>query len=178
MNIFVLDSDPQSCAAFHNDRHVVKMILESCQLLSTAHRVNDGVQFPSYSENGRKVTRWKLSNSILNDKLYQSTHTNHPCAIWCRESLDNYMWLWKLTIALAQEYTYRYKKTHKCERDGLIGVLHTPPSSFNIIGWSSPAQAMPESCQSNDVIQAYRTYYKTHKQHLAKWTNRNIPEWW
>lgn len=154
------------------------MILESCQLLSTAHRVNDGVQFQGLSESGRKVARWRLTNSALNDRLYHATHVNHPCARWCRESVDHYTWLWKLTMALAQEYTHRYKKVHKCERDGLIELLHTPPSTFNEVGWSSPAQAMPEMCQTNDSVIAYRTYYKTHKQHLAKWTNRETPDWW
>lgn len=42
MNIFVLDRDPYIAAQMHCDKHVIKMICEYAQLLSTAHRQLDG----------------------------------------------------------------------------------------------------------------------------------------
>lgn len=176
MNIFILDLNTRTCAEYHNDRHVVKMILESCQLLSTAHRVLDGSMYQGRTATGRKVSRWKLSN---NDQLlYQATHINHPCAVWCRDSVENYNWLWSLTNSLAQEYTARYGKVHKCESDGLIAILRTPPIHIPQRGWSAPAQAMPDECKHSDAVTAYRSYYRDHKQHLAKWTGRPVPVWY
>lgn len=84
MNIFYLDSDPVVCAQMHCDKHVVKMILESCQLLSTAHRVLDGHSTIEKSASGRNVKRWYL-NDLRQGILYGATHINHPSAIWCRE---------------------------------------------------------------------------------------------
>ena len=122
MNIFYLDPNPAECAAMHNDKHTVKMILEYAQLLSTAHRFLDGNIVTGLSETGRKQTRYVLT-SDLNTVLYRSTHINHPSAIWVRQSLENYLWLANMLIALCEEYTYRYGKTHKVERDGLCFVL-------------------------------------------------------
>ena len=89
MNIFYLHNDPQVCAAYHCDKHVVKMILEYAQLLSTAHHELDGV--PSI-------------------ECYKKTHVNHPCTKWVRESLQNYRWLMRLITGLNDEYRKRYNK--------------------------------------------------------------------
>lgn len=91
MNIFYLHSDAKECAVMHCDKHVVKMILETAQLLSTAHRLLDGNDDPI---------------------LYKATHKNHPSAIWTRKSQKNYLWLTSLLQNLCQEYTYRYGKIH------------------------------------------------------------------
>ena len=179
MNIFRLHDDPTLCAVFHNDKHVVKMILESCQLLSTAHRVNDGCakQVPS-AKSGRLIWRWEIPDRTRDAVLYQATHVNHPCAIWCRMSEDNYRWLWSLTTALAAEYTHRYGKVHKCESDGLIAMLQTPPTTFPQTGFTEPPQAMPDSCKvPNNAVEAYRRYYCQEKTHLATWKHRSIPAW-
>lgn len=177
MNIFILDLQPQQCARDHNDRHVVKMILESCQLLSTAHRVLDGTHYID-STSGRRIQRWRLPDTSYDSLLYQATHINHPCAVWCRSSLDHYEWLWQLTTALAQEYTFRYGRTHKCHTIGLIESLKTPPLAIPQIGWQSPALAMPDDCKDANCVVAYRSYYKNRKQHLASWTRRVPPAWW
>lgn len=86
MNFFYLDEDPTKCAESMVDKHVVKMILEHCQLLSTTQHMF-GIE-----------------------SLYKPTHPNHPCAIWCRESLSNYKLLIEYTKAIGKEYTFRYKK--------------------------------------------------------------------
>jgi hypothetical protein len=84
MNIFYLDNDPQVCAEMHNDKHCVKMILEYCQLLSTAHRIIDGTETMAKSKTGRNVKRWVLDDE-RESLLYSATHINHPSAVWCRE---------------------------------------------------------------------------------------------
>jgi len=178
MNIFHLDRNTVTCARYHNNSHVIKMVLESCQLLSTAHRVNDGTPFEDRTKTNRRVTRYMLSEQTYDSMLYHATHINHPCAVWCRNSIENYTWLWSLTNALAKEYSYRYGKTHKCERDGLISMLWVPPAYFPSQGWTEPAQAMPDECKHSDAVEAYRTYYREKKQHLAHWKNRSVPDWY
>jgi hypothetical protein len=114
MNIFYLSQNPVECAQMHNDKHCVKMILESAQLLSTAHRVLDGVETVGLSQSGRKKKIWKLANDKLDTKLYSATHNNHPSAIWVRQSKNNYVWLFNLFCSLIVEYQHRYEKVHRC----------------------------------------------------------------
>ena len=99
MNIFYLHNDPQVCAAYHCDKHVVKMILEYAQLLSTAHHELDGV--PSI-------------------ECYKKTHVNHPSAVWARQSKRHYRWLYRLLSHTCREYTKRYRKIHATERKGIV----------------------------------------------------------
>ena len=122
MNIFYLDHDTQKCAEMHNDKHVVKMILEYAQLLSTAHRILDGVLSTGVSASGRKKTVYVLADD-RDTTLYSATHVNHPSAVWVRQSDANYMWLAELLEMVCGEYTYRYGKVHKVERDGLMQAL-------------------------------------------------------
>ena len=105
MNIFYLHQDPKVCAQWAVDSHCVKMILESAQLLSTAHRVLDGVQYIDTSS-GRKIKRWKLDDD-REGILYSATHVNHPCAVWARESNNKYGWLWIYLYEHCKEYTRR-----------------------------------------------------------------------
>jgi hypothetical protein len=179
MNIFRLDDDPVLCASWHNDKHVVKMILESCQLLSTAHRVHDGLVTQIRSpKNGRRLWHWALKDSVQDKMLYQATHVNHPCAVWCRSSRDAYRWLWALTRALATEYTHRYGRIHKCESDGLIVWLQRAPAWCPSVGITEPPQAMPDRCKvPGNPVEAYRNYYRQEKRHLATWKARSIPAW-
>ena len=92
MNIFYLHREPDIAAQMHVDKHCVKMILETCQLLSTAHRILDGEQVMGKTKLGRNVKRW-MFHDYRDDKIYQATHVNHPSAVWCRHSNSNYMWL-------------------------------------------------------------------------------------
>jgi len=152
MNIFVLDLDPIKAAKYHNDRHCVKMILETTQLLSTA--------LPYFEP--RRIGP------------YKATHLNHPCSIWTRTCQGNYHWLWKLGLALCKEYTHRYGRVHKCE-SYLEDLGLSKPISKKMTQF---AQAMPEQYKHTDVIKAYRAYYMGEKRYLAKWTNRETPSWW
>lgn len=175
MNIFYLDNDVSRCAKMHNDKHCVKMILEYAQLLSTAHRVLDGVESVTVSNN-RKKKLWVL-NDDRDSNIYTATHINHPSAIWARDCADNYWWLFNLWLELMDEYTYRYGKEHACGR--LIGYLSKLPNNISTSKkFYPPTPAMPQECiVSGDSLKSYRLYYNQNKVHLAKWKNRPIPEW-
>lgn len=180
MNIFYLHNDPVTCAQLHTDKHVVKMILEYAQLLSTAHRILDGHGVIELTANGRRIKRWKLE-SELDKVLYKSTHSNHPSAIWARQSIANYRWLALMLRALCREYTYRYGKTHKVEREGLMLTLlsNVPYNIPRTNNFTEPTPAMPDEYKvQNDSIKSYINYYVGAKKHLASWKNRNIPSWY
>jgi hypothetical protein len=179
VNIFYLDHDVRKCAEMHNDKHVVKMILEYAQLLSTAHRVLDGVELIGLSDSGRKKKFWTLGDS-RDYTLYKATHINHPSAVWVRKSAQNYMWLAEMLEVLCGEYTYRYGKVHKVERDGLMQLLKNEfPKNLPIAPFTEPTPAMPDDVKvSGDSIKSYRNYYINNKTHLANWKKRTTPEWY
>ena len=105
---------------------------------------------------------------------YKPTHANHPCTVWARASTANYAWLWQLGVALSQEYTYRYNRTHKCQ--AIIESLSEPPKTVPVGPRTPFAQAMPPECQHADAVLAYQQYYAAHKQHLAAWKFRPKPD--
>ena len=152
MNFFYLDDDPVKCAEFTLDKHVVKMITEHNQLLSTA--------------------LWKTGK----EGIYKPTHVNHPCAIWARESLSNYKKLCEYTLALCEEYTFRYAKIHAGQAVCYIHSKEFP--NIPDIGLTKIPLAMPDECKLADPISSYRKYYKNEKQHIATWKKRNVPFWW
>ena len=143
MNIFFLSEDPIEAARMQCDRHVVKMILESAQLLSTAHRENDGDEWAD--EVG----------------LYKRTHKNHPSAVWARQSSEHYAWLYHHFEALCDEYRYRYGKEHLTWRK-LSDVLGNQPRNIGE-GWVDPPQCMPDKYKHDSCVQAYRNYYALDK---------------
>jgi len=158
MNIFVLSKNTKRCARYHANRHVIKMILESAQILCSAHIILDNV-------------------TVVEDvELYKLTHKNHPCAIWTRSSSSNYKWLYDLFYDLCEEYTYRYGKVHACEakfKDILVFVPKNIPEG----PMTEFALAMPDECKLDDPVESYRNYYKMNKRHLCEWKKRNIPKW-
>jgi len=176
MNIFYLNENTTECAKQHLDKHVVKMILEYAQLLSTAHRLLDGYEYEGKSISGRKAMRWKLDDARENN-LYMASHMKHPSGIWCRETLDNYWWLYNLWRDLMKEYTFRYGKHHVAER--LIPFLSSPPTNIPVGDATPMPQCMPEQYKViGNSIQAYHNYYINDKQPFAVWTNRPIPSWY
>ena len=175
MNIFYIDRDPRVCAEQMVDKHVVKMILETAQLLSTAHRILDGEEYVGQSPSGRKAKRWRLPDD-RETTLYSATHINHPSAVWCRQSKANYHWLYQHFLGLLDEYTYRYGKTHKCA--AMSDDLGQFPQNIADKLGTAPTPAMAEEyIVSKDSLESYRNYYKQGKIHLHKWTKRNPPEW-
>lgn len=188
MNIFILSNDPTDAAIQHNDKHVVKMILEYAQLLSTAHRILDGTETIEQRVTKTGKTRnhkvWKLRGKY-DDVLYQATHRNHPCAVWCRETSGNYHWLHTLLVALCDEYYYRYGQYkgdtgvhHKVLSSGLVDALMKPPKNIKRGGRTPFPQCMPDQYKvEGDPVQAYRNYYLGEKRDFLKYTNREEPDW-
>lgn len=177
MNIFWLDKDPIESAKMHHDKHVVKMILEYAQLLSTAHRILDGTLNNVISHSGRRKKVYTL-NDDRDAVLYNATHINHPSAIWARQTCNNYRQLYELFCATCDEYTYRYGKVHLTDSK-LRTILKQHPKN---IGRSKiqvdPTPAMPDECKiPGDVVGSYRKYYIDKKVDMAKWTNREPPQW-
>jgi hypothetical protein len=150
MNIFILDKDPVVAAQMQCDKHVVKMILESAQMLSTA------------------------MDSIGLEPPYRPTHKNHPCNVWARKSLENYQWLWRHADALGDEYTRRYGKIHKTHgilKENIPYVVSLPSEGLTPFINATPYKDM------SDIVEAYHTYYKIDKISFAKWKMGNTPIW-
>jgi len=176
LNIFYLDPDPSTCAKMHLDKHVVKMIVEYAQLMSTAHRMLDGEQYTDKTVNNRNIQRWRMKNEMFESTLYKASHVNHPSNIWVRQSKENYRWLYRMWFYLLQEYTYRYGKKHACEK--LMHVLYLDPVNIPKGIFTEPTPAMPDTYKvTNDSIRSYQNYYIHDKSRFAKWKNRETPEW-
>lgn len=182
MNIFYVDTDPVVAAQSLVDKHVVKMILETAQLLSTAHRVLDGNEIivegwvDEFGIKHRKKKLWKLDDD-RDSILYLATHINHPSAVWCRQSISNYAWLVDHMFALGAEYTHRYNKRH-ATIEKLGYALQSPP--FNLCEYEltkMPSAMDTQYIISDDSIVNYRNYYRLGKSRMHKWTKREVPEW-
>ena len=142
MNIFYLHKEPEVSARLHCDKHVVKMIIEYAQMLSTAHRMIDGEQYYDLSKNSRRIARWRHPNSNLENVLYKASHQNHPSAVWVRENAIQYQYMYDLFVALCDEYTYRYGKVHMTDSK-LRDVLNNIPDKMPLGDWREP----PQQCQ-------------------------------
>ena len=175
MNIFYLDHDHTKCAEYHCDKHVVKMILEYSQLLSTAHRMLDGKEKTVQTDTGKRK-RWILDDTEMESTLYLATHHNHPSAVWCRQSRENYQWLYGLLVALHDEFSYRYNKVHASSK--LLPLLSCTPKNIKDTPFFEPTPAMPDHCKvPGDSLASYRLYYKLEKQHILGYTSRLEPDW-
>lgn len=154
MNIFYLHSDPIKAANVQYNKHVVKMILESAQMLCTAHHC--------YGSSKQKA-----------NVPYRQAHLNHPSTIWARRSVKTYRWLYDHMIALGEEYTKRYGKEHltirKCK-----DFLATPPKHIQGSDWVEPPQCMPDQYKvDGDSVSAYWNYYENEK-HTVKNSNEKL----
>ena len=160
MNIFVLSEDPVEAAQMQLNKHVVKMVLESAQMLCAPYET--GVA------------------------PYKRAHYNHPCTIWARESYENYQWLISHALALAEEYTFRYEKTHKSEAvirwcQENVGLLNLPKrglTEFAVAISSDMLCRTSPNFNSLSVRDKYRAYYLYDKSYMATWIKRSPPSWW
>jgi hypothetical protein len=185
MNIFTLNQNPRECARDHCDKHVVKMILESSQMLSTTITILD----PEFT------TKHKHA-------LLKSTHQNHPCTIWTRESFNNFMWHLDLLTALHEEYESRYWRVHNCVYQ--LNTIYNWVSNqntcekFPVTNATRFAMAIPDDKikhkytdlltglrpdasimdQNSIIIAAYREYYMIHKSRFARWNHSEVPSWY
>jgi hypothetical protein len=176
MNLFFLSRSPSAAAAAHANRHVVKMVLETAQLLSTAHRVSDGERAAGVSQSGRAATLWRLPDCSRDALLYRATHVNHPVAVWIRSSRAHYAYAFELFVELLREYTFRYDKVHACTK--LVDALADAPARAPDAGWTDPPTCMPEEFRvSPDPVACYQAYYRVGKADLLQYKRREPPAW-
>ena len=152
MNIFVLDKDPVTAAQYLCDKHIVKMCLETAQLLSSAVIMSGGTA------------------------PYKLTHKNHPCSVWARKTQSNYKWLYQHGTAIGSEYSWRYGKIHKSSL-----VIESLSDGYKLLpeGELTPfAVAMPDEYRKEDVVESYRQYYLVAKERIAQWNHSDPPHWW
>jgi hypothetical protein len=164
VNVFYLDTKPNVAAMYMCDKHVVKMTLESAQLLATAFHVLDMGSLPK-----------------KDGSPYLPTHINHPCNVWARHSIHNLAWLVCHARQLAIEYAKRYGKVH-----GSLGAIDKAYRMYSLYYGSPEAQwqqhelppmCMPEQYKQSDRVEAYRDYYRKDKAGFAKW-KLSQPYWW
>ena len=152
MNIFVVDTDPEKAARQLCDKHVVKMVLETAQMLCTVARQNGFDNAP-----------------------YKKAHPKHPCTLWAGKSAANWTWLIDHGLAMCEEYTQRYGRTHKSE--AVIRWCRNLPIRFPAEQLTPFAQAMPEQYKNECTVTAYRAYYHGEKAGFATWKSE-VPKWW
>lgn len=176
MNIFAVHGDPIVSACSLCDKHIPKMIVETAQLLSTAKRLLDGTLTAGKSATGRNVKRWQLSDPGLEAVIYQAGYVDHPSAIWCRSTDANYWWLQTHGLAMCQEYTRRYGKTHKTQ--AVMEALGRKPDNIRIGTLEAFAVAMPDEFKLPDSVEAYRNYYIKAKSRFAYWKDQHTVPYW
>ena len=171
MNIYAVHQNPVIAARSLCDKHLSKMAVASCQMLSTALIKNN------INESKLPLTQ--------KGRPYKKAFPDHPCTIWVGETQANYRWLCLHALALTTEYKKRYKKIHtsRASIQQLCGLIEYIP-----IGEQTPfvrAINKYEYPILNDektwgsVVLAYRAYYMLDKRNFAKWgEGRNPPVWW
>ena len=151
MNLFYLSRDPVEAARMQCDKHVVKMILEAAQMLSTAHAELDG-----------------------ESPAYKPTHKNHPSTVWVRSSADAYIWTFTHMMALGDEYKRRYGKVHKTIREH-ARALNRYPDNIAHVQFEDPPQCMPDDYKRDDTVLAYQLYYNAKAD---EWAANGSPMKW
>lgn len=196
MNIFFLDQSPYQAAMYYCDIHLNKMIIESCQMLSTAIRIKEGV--PKRLYHNDKLKTWYVlpSDTIVNGKvldhqLMAATHPNHPCTKWVRNNVHNFIWVYDLAYHLNG---IRVNRLHCAEHNSWLRVsnaianhLTSPLVTLDLSQLSYPALAMPiHHIAYKNPIQSYRNYYTAKlkewlnepaKVKYTYYTNRPTPDW-
>jgi hypothetical protein len=183
MNIFFLSIIAKQAAQQLCDKHCIKMILETAQLLSCAF--------------WQLLPEDHLLPVALCKYLYKETHVNHPMTKWVRQSPQNFKWALDHGIELCQEYSRRYSKpgkpvkVHKTLTTLLRIKLYWEThlnNTFKSNTFSVPPQCMPEIYRVDknegevetfeDVVNAYWRYYAGDKEEMAKWKYSNVPDRW
>lgn len=164
MNIFALDDDPAIAARYHVDKHVVNMPRESCQMLSTAVRL---------SRSASDIAEFESRTGLY---LHKIAFPNHPCTIWARESMENWLWLQELALCLLDEHRFRYGLERTAYR-ALIRDMLKPKLPRS--GKTPYALAVPDWLKEARLggVLTYKVFYCNNKTHLFKWKNRRPPPW-
>ena len=155
MNLFFIDRCPIKSAQQLCDKHVVKMVLETAQMCSTA------------------MHEWGLAPHFKH--IYKPAYINHPMTVWVRDNGYNLAWAVNHGLEIGREYTRRYGKIHKstavlAEMDD--GWVHDDYDAH-----TTPPQCMPDEFKCDDYVEAYRAYYRKDKRYILQWTGRPVPEW-
>jgi hypothetical protein len=166
MNLFILSLIQREIAEYMMDKHVSKILLEAVQMLCSAKRILD-------------------PEDEINDRIYKLAHKNHPVTIWCRKSKANFLWTLDLVEELHKEWRFRYghpeTKFHKSYLMALILRENMPKDdTFEEIGLTPFALAMPVEFKTEDPVESYRNYYMSEeKQKISSWNKRREkPEWY
>ena len=159
MNIFYFYDSPVASAEAQPDKMLVKMPLETAQMLCTAHRELDGDEYAD--EVG----------------LYKRAYWNHPCTVWARQKKLNYLWLYTHFLALGSEYKFRYGREH-ASITKLAKPLQKVPDNILNKGMTPLAQAMPDEYKNDNPIKAYRDYCINEKHYAKGEKGRAKPDWW
>ena len=181
MNIFYVDKNPETAAKMMCDKHIIKMILESAQMLCSAKRVLDGKEYFDTTKNGRKIKRWRLDNPNEEATIYKAGWLGHPSTQWVMKSAYNYIWLYKHMMAMNEEYKLRYNHTKDHLAVQKLGeLLRQPPKNINIKALATDATpAMPDECiVPGESVASYRKYYIMKKVRFATWkAPSKMPDW-
>jgi hypothetical protein len=149
MNIFATSPDPRLCAQDLDDKRVVKMTLETGQIISTARHLL-GLPAP-----------------------YKPTHQNHPCVLWALNEV-HMQWLLRLLIALSEEYNYRFNKSHKTGETMAellpAGWEHETPNYFVNC---TTFQDLPV----HEAYKRYLCWKWIGDKRVPVWTRRGQPRW-
>ena len=165
MNIFVTDPDPNKSAQVLPDKHVVKMPLETCQMLAVVYS-------KWYFNWGNDLLPKKDGTPYNTEK---GAFRGHPCTIWAAENIYNTAWLIQHGFGLLEEYTHRYGKVHMTDTK-LRELLQSSPMQIPVETYVDPYLAMPDDVKQTNVVEAYKNYYINYKKDFAKWTQRPVPE--
>ncbi len=177
MNIFYLSHDPIESARWHCDKHVLKMPIESLQLMFSVHWKVAGVR--KTSEKEILGERWReVFPGLPRETPYGIGYQNHGCAKWALSSADNYRWLSRLAQELLLEYERRWSgREHVCKPLARWAAENVP--DLPEIGLTSPYLAMPNSMKSEDPIGSYQRYYHYKTVYMrVTWKGRSTPPWW
>jgi len=170
MNIFHLNDSPSASAKDLCDKHVPKMLLETCQMLSTA-------------------VRNQIPQVIKGDSVYKSAYPKHPMTIWVGDSYRNFVWTYEHGVEINKQYQYRFGKIHKSERilnniwgSGLMSKMRESFISNqgeDAYDLTTVPLCMPDQYKwCDNHIDSYREYYFHDKQYFAQW-NKGVrkPRW-
>jgi hypothetical protein len=179
MNIFILDTNPELCAKYHCDKHLVKMITEHNQILGSIAYTARGIMrkkdiTPEFIQ--KKFQGFPRKDENGSPKPYGIGYKNHPCTTWTSASMQNYLWLCNLTLRMCDEYTKRYGRKHAGE-DICRWYYSNMPATLPMLQMTPFVQAMPDDCKNPNAVVAYRDYYKKYKARFAKWAHSETPEW-
>ncbi len=177
MRLYVLDTNPEEAARFHNDRHVSKAILDAVQMLSMAHTFLDGV-----------ATARARSIPIIE----RDSHTSHPCVVWARHRSGNYEWIYSMLVALHDQWELRFNKPHAYgPLSGVIERLKAKPMNIVIGPQTDFPICMPVQYKRSSAVESYRLYYFGEKaaydhrdpndknSRIGEWSPPSSkPDWW